>query len=539
MTDEFERDESMEVTPGATPGIDRVALICCLATVVLATLIGALHRVGTFGTAETDFYWAYGPQARNLLAGRPYGYPFQPPGYSLLLAAASFLTDDLFTAGKVLSAIATGIFAWLSYLLVKALFDARLALAIALLTLAALLPFSFLAATDVAGAALMLLPLWVLGRRPDPTLGTCLGAGMLSGAAWLVRANAIALILGLAVALLLGTRRLHMGRRLAELGVFLTGVLLTTVPTLRWTMHGQPFVSLSYLTVGAHFFLPGGEDNSITSLQIAARLFHSPWEVLSYDPVRLLRDYARDILSAHPRSLLNPFGRMGIPLAVVGGVGVLRVIRRPLRTRLAWFITSACMYLLLGLTGFQARYYIFLFPMLFLPVASGAFQMSKAASRLRRGALHTTPGWALVAILVASLGVRSLGWARQVIRDEPRYLLRLAAALRVRASPDDGIIVRKPHLAYLAGLRLVEFPLAEDAGQFLAAAKQGRARYVVYSDREARQWPGLRSLAEPSALPEEFRLIYRDDSAHALIYEIRSVAGQGSTPNDGLDHREH
>ena len=190
----------------ATPGTrtyDRVAAACSLAALVVAVLLSVFHRVGTY-QVETDFYWAYGPQAENLLAGRPYGYTFHPPGYSLLVAGVSLLTGDLFAAAKILSAFATGAFVWFTYLLVKALFDARLALATALLTFAAVVPFSFQAATDVVGALFMLLPLWALLRRPVPTSWSCVAAGMLAGAAYLVRTNSIAVIAGVVISLLLG-----------------------------------------------------------------------------------------------------------------------------------------------------------------------------------------------------------------------------------------------------------------------------------------------------------------------------------------------
>ena len=135
---------------------DIAAIILCFGVLILGLTIGYFHQVGGFGV-ETDFYGAYAPQAENIMAGRPYTYQHNPPGYSLLLAAASFLTDDLFVAGKIISAFATALFGWITYILFKALFDSRIALVSAMLSLLALIPHSFVAATDMIGALMMLL----------------------------------------------------------------------------------------------------------------------------------------------------------------------------------------------------------------------------------------------------------------------------------------------------------------------------------------------------------------------------------------------
>jgi hypothetical protein len=45
---------------------DRLALAACLATLLLALVLGVMHRIGSF-TLETDFYNWYAPQTVGLL----------------------------------------------------------------------------------------------------------------------------------------------------------------------------------------------------------------------------------------------------------------------------------------------------------------------------------------------------------------------------------------------------------------------------------------------------------------------------------------
>ena len=46
------------------------------------------------------------------------------------------------------------------------------------------------------------------------------------------------------------------------------------------------------------------------------------------------------------------------------------------------------------------------------------------------------------------------------------------------------------------------------------------ARYLVYSERGARQWPALEVLREPERVPDDFELIYRHEPTHTLVYEL-------------------
>src|SRR5437867_7377561 len=157
---------------------DIIAGMFCVGALVVALVAGHFHRVGTFGV-ETDFY-PYAIEAQSLLEGRAFTpqYNHDPRGYILVLTGVASLIGDTFVAAKALTAFATAAFGWLAYLLLKALFDRRVALCGAVLSLLVLVPYSFLAATDMLGSVPIMLSLWVLLRRPAVTFPACFLAGV-------------------------------------------------------------------------------------------------------------------------------------------------------------------------------------------------------------------------------------------------------------------------------------------------------------------------------------------------------------------------
>jgi 4-amino-4-deoxy-L-arabinose transferase-like glycosyltransferase len=497
---------------------DLLAAFFCLGILVTALVIGRFHQVGTFGV-ETDFYGSYATQAQDILAGQPYTYQHNPPGYVLVLAAVSLITRDFFLAGKIISAFAAALLGWITYLLFKALFDRRIALASTALLLVAVLPFSFLAASDLLAAAIIMLSVWVVLRRPVLTFNACFFAGIFAGAAYLIRSPAIFVILGVGFSLLfLNLNNERFGICLARAGVYLCGIFLITSPWLliNWQRNGSPFASSAYLQIAAHFYDPQADAYGTSMTQAAAR-FQSLSDVLLHDPPRVLSIYLKDVLYGNPARLVT--GGIGFPAFLFAGAGFLFLARDLSRRRVTFFIVCVLGYLLSALVGFQIRYYFFLFPLLFVSIAYFLFHDRILAQAGQTPLSNVTISWLIVMIL-AVFGLRQAHKATtQTIASEPRYLLEIADFLKHRSSARELIITRKPHIAFLSGLK-DDFPLAETADEYLAKARETGARYIVYTQSDASLWPGLRSFSNPELLSKAFKVIYRHEPTQTLIYEI-------------------
>lgn len=495
-----------------------------MAAALVALAVGSARSIGTF-EVETDFYANYAPEAERVLAGETYTYRTNPPGYVVLLAATSLVTGgDMFAAGRLLSALATPLFGALSYLTLGALFPPGVAFAATLLALIAIFPHPILASTDIVGATAMLAPIWALLRRSRQWVLAAALAGALAGVAFLIRYNAIFVMVGGAVAfLLLNFHDQAWRTRVASVALLLATWGLVTAPWLAWNWrhHGSPLASTAPAQVAAHFFYEGGDGDG-NNVRAAGARFASLGDVVRHDPARVLGRYAKDVAYLYPARLAEEVVHFPAYLFLGGGM-LLLLLRDANRRRLSFLLLCALGYLLVGLVGFVERYYLFLQPLLFLCVVHFLFEAPILAAREAdeaKGRRRTFLAWALWAGVALPLAWHAFDTTRNTLANEPRHLLAIAQWLRERSHPDDLVIARKPHLAYVAGLRQGWVPGA-GAEEFLAGSRRMGARYVVYSPPEASLWPALESLRDPEAVPAGFALVKRHEPSGVLIYEVR------------------
>jgi hypothetical protein len=502
---------------------DIAAGFFCILVFAAALTIGHFREIGNLGV-ETDFYGSYAPQAERLMQGQSYTYRHNPPGYVILLALMSLLTDNLFHAGTALSALATGLLGCVAYLLFKVLADVRIAFAATVLLLLALLPSSFLAASDVVGALAIILPVLILLKPAVLTLRVCVLAGIAAGAAYLIRSNAASVILGIGFCLLfVYPPQERIKARLLKTSAFVIFALLTVAPWLvyNWQINGSPFASTAHLQVAAYQYFG---DQSGLMLRQADSEFHSFTDVIRHDPSGFVATYLKDIVVANPLRLARQ--ALGFPEFLFAAAGLFFFLTDLCRRKAVVLLVSGFGYLIVGLVGFLPRYYLFLYPILFLLVAYAFFQ-PKIFGLLGRVKPFKLPVAVMaMTLLVVVVAVKSSQATKRMLDSEPKHLLGIAQFLRERSSPGDAIIVRKAHLAYLAGLKQA-LPLAQSGNDYVSNVRQIGARYIVYSEADIRLWPGLESLKDPGSAPNGFKLIYVHQEPRVLVYEINAVSTNG------------
>ena len=498
---------------------DIAAMAFCFVLLAAGLILGHFHRVGFLG--ESDFYGGYAPGARDILAGKLSSdyFVYHPPGYALLLAAASFLGPDIFTAGKIVSAIALAAFAGVTYLLLKGLFDSRIALVGTLLLGISLIPYSYIPGNDLIFGALVMTSIWIFLRRPSPSFKTCWLAGMIVGVAYLIRTQAVFFIVAMAVVLLL----LHFKQegpttRFVKTSTFAGGVLLIILPWLifNWQRTGTPVAGNNYLQIAAHFYHPL-DDQQGTSLRQLGPKFKSAIDVFTYDPALIFRRYITDILFWYPSNLVQT---MGFPSYLFAGGGLLFLLAHLSRRTLALFAILLISHLPLGLISFQSRYYILLMPILFLAVAYFLFNRRNYRFFGRIPVLNASVSWVLVLILALYSCKDVAARVYRLYASEPTYVLEVAAFLKDRSSPSDIIVTQVASLSFNAGLKRI-FPADPTPEAFTAEVRRIRARYLVYGQAEASIWDVLKAFSDPGAVPADFHLIYRHDPSQTLVYEIR------------------
>jgi hypothetical protein len=496
------------------------AAVCCVLIGAVALYVAALRQVGNWGV-ETDFYGTYAPLASGILAGHPYTYAHYPPGYMILLAAGSLVSPDLFAVAKVISAIATACLGWISYLLLKRLFSGREAFVTTLFVLFALLPYSYLAATDMPANLLLVIPLWLV-LRGNITIADCVQAGIAAGLAYVVRYNAVFVIAGIPAALIVVNPNCEsLRQRISKSSAFLAAAFVATLPWLayNWQVNGSPFASDMHAQIAAHFFHPKGDAHG-WALNEMGRSFSSIASVLMHDPSTWILTYAKDVLQN--RAVRLSLDVLAFPAYLFAGAGLLVRLVSVTRAQLVCVFVCALGYALHGLASFAPRFYFFLFPLLFLCVTSVPFFFLDgfATGHLQDARKRLALSWGLCALLVATSAYTSYATVSRALSTEPSYLLEAARVLKARADPDDLIMAVEPHIGYLTGLKVIAAQVADSWELYARKAREGGARYVVYSDHEQTYWKGLGALKDSTQAPPPFRLIYKHEPSRTLIYEI-------------------
>jgi len=526
--------ETFQILPKTERQANQWILIFCPIVLVLALGIGSGRSVGTFGV-ESDFYGVYAVQAERILNGESYTYQHNPPLYCLLLAGISLLTKNMFVAGKVISAVSLPLLGWAFYCLLKEIIDYQLAFICSILSVITLFPASFLAATDVVSTLFIFLPVLLFLRSSSLRLKTVFICGILSGIAYLFRTNAIFVPIGIILSiLLLDLHRETIRQRCIKVCWFLSGLILIISPWLiyNWQVNSSFFASSAYLQIAANFYHPEG-DNLITSLAEMESQFSSLPEVIFRNPFYVLKQYIIDILGFNIPKLFIPLSLVEqIPALIIlpllwVGTGLVLFVKELKNNRYslnqkkitAFLIINLLGYLLLGLVGFHRRYYFFIYPCIFLFKIYPLIKLKCFKITLFKPWQKATLTRFLILNLFAGVTIAAGIESYLTLAAEPKYLISIAEFLKASSLPDEIIIIRKPHLAYLADLTPT-FPLANTVDEYLKKAQKIGAKYLVYSDYEASLWSGLTVLSNPENLPPSLQLIYHHQATNTLIYQF-------------------
>jgi hypothetical protein len=147
---------------------------------------------------ETDFYWTYAPQAKELLNGNLVIDQFKGPVYQIVLAVFGFLFGmDFYPAGKFLNVLCASITLVFISKIFASIYNMRAAVLIVLLVLvnSFFLKFTYEPGTDMLFLVFYTSAIYFLLKNKTPDPRNYFLAGLLSGMGYLTRYTAISLIL--------------------------------------------------------------------------------------------------------------------------------------------------------------------------------------------------------------------------------------------------------------------------------------------------------------------------------------------------------
>jgi len=481
-----------------------------------------LHRLGNYAV-ETDFYWKYGPAAAALKQGRVLIEHFDSKGwgYPLAVAAVSFLGLDLFRAAQILAVLSACAVMACVYRLHRRLLGSVLALLSVLILLCnpTFLANTYEVGTDMFFFALTMGSLALLLGAERPGWKAIALSGILGGWAFTTRYNGLFLWPGAVIALAAFLERDRAPReRWIRAGIWSAGFLAAAAPWLlvNAAHTGNPLTNNNYTNVG---FAVYGEGNWEHFFYGGDRKIHSFADVVRLDPARFAKAMVANTFDHLKRDMTE---LLPVLWGIFAAAGLLLVALQ--RRGCLWGA-----YLLFGLLYFLTLVPVFYGARFSLPMLAFYAALAVAPFGWDRlsgwvsGIERRFPVRVFAFLLLWMPGALSAQSKTQdprnpeSIQSGPYETLEAADFLKAHGA-GKTLLARKPHVAFLSGMRFAPIPQVDSPAALHQAAIRAGARYLLVSGAELALRAGVRPLAEPDARVPGFRRVF--ESAGALVYEV-------------------
>lgn len=480
-----------------------------------------IHRIGNYAV-ETDFYWKYGPAAAALKQGRILIEHFDSKGwgYPLVVAAFSFLGVGLFKAGQLIAVLSACVAAWCVFRIHQRLLGATLAFLSLLLLVAnpTFLTNTYEVGTDMFFFAVVIGSIALLLGPERPGRYSIAASGLLAGWAFSTRYNGLMLWPAAVIALV---AILDPGRPAAErwrrAALWSAAFLVASAPWLyvNWAHTGNPLTNNNYTNVGFAVF---GEGNWERFFYGSDRKIHSFADVVLLDPGRFAKTMISNTVDHLKRDALD---LMPLPWGILAVGGLLVAVTRRTRRWGAYLLFGALYFLTLVPVFYGLRFSL---PMLafYAALAVAPFgwdRLSATVSGIERQFPIRVFAFLVLWIpgAVGAYGKALDPGNPESIHSGPYEIEEAAEYLRAHAA-GETLLARKPHVAFLAGMRFAPIPQIDTPAALHEAAVKSGARYLLVSGAEMALRAAVRPFAEPNALVPGFRRVF--ESRGALVYEV-------------------
>jgi hypothetical protein len=485
------------------------------------------HRLGNYAV-ETDFYWKYGPAARDLLRGKIdiANYDSKGWGYPAAVALVSAFGFEPFRAGQVVAWLSAVLVGWLLYRLHRSLLGPGVALLGLLLLFSnkTFLVNTYEVGTDMFFFAVVLASIALLLRSGAPGWKAVVASGVLGGWAFSTRYNGLFLWPG-ALALLLALRVPDgaLRERLKSAGLWSAAFLAAALPWLviNAVHTGNPLTNSNYVNVGYAVY---GEGNWEKFFYGGNRKVSSFADVVFLDPGRFAGTMVKNVFDHLWRDLSDLLPLFWGAMAAIG----LVVLALERAARRVW-----------GYVGLWLLYFVTLVPVFYgarfsLPLLAAYVLLAAwpfVSGRLGRPIQSLERSFPLRTMLFLVVwlpsAVQAYQWTEdpanpEQLRAGPYEILPAIGFLKEHGA-GAALIARKPHAAFESKMRFVPMPQFETTAALHQIAQKEGARFLLVSGAEVGMRAAMRAFTTGEPVPG-FRLVYQ--SQGALVYEVMAEGGR-------------
>ncbi len=466
-----------------------------LFSLVIAYIIHT-RKYLTFGV-EIDFLGGFLSNAKRLLQGSPLVLKFHPPFYPMALAFFHAFVNDWVRSGFIISWISSIVVLISSYIFFAKQWGkaAGWGCLAGLMSSTIFLTLSSQTGSDLFSFALyassLLLVLYAIETR-SKWIWT--SSGLLIGIALLTRTNNIPLLL------LVCSPFLQRSRKKEKMQNILFILLGISFPHIIWVIYaihtGSPVTPTeTHLNLALRYFQDtvAHTRKSGDAMIVLRKKFHSTLDVLTYNPMLMMKTYIKDFIYNIPRIfsrnqlIVFPLNLFALP----GLILLLGKTKKPF-SYLYLFI-SIGEYGLVTLSPFKYRTLIFLTPLL------------GAGAGLTISSLYTglSSKWRLWVATLALLPFFLLGMRETYQSLPPRLhsadseLSDAVPGIKNYVSPDSFIVSLSPHIPFYSGSKRIYFPLSnslEELRNSLEKEFEGKPIFLYFGSLEQKYRPHISAL---------------------------------------------
>lgn len=483
-------------------------------------------------------------------------HAFHGPVYSWCIRLLTLIGMSPFTAARLVSIFAGAVFLIMSVRLLQLFFSFRRAVfGVGLLAFnPAVLISAGLILSDITAAAFFVSALY-LGLRDRDSYLTPIASGALAAMAYLTRPiyGIMFLFPVLRIACRDWTPRKNNrseGEGCLFLPAYYLGFVLTALP---WLIHvglakGNPFWNRNVLNILFGMVNGGNDWNMFPVPETPVSLI----AVLSSHPAALIMHWFHNILDTlkhltHSFSVAIP----GLPVGIAVWLSDLWHGRQKHTDR--WCIVTglAGAYLtVVALVWIEPRY---LLPLLPVCAAFMILAVNRVPNYFKTVRFPLNFRMMIQIICVGCIMITSYSAVENTFSENPLEYKTAADWLRRRLSPDDIVLSGKPHIAFFAGARNMEFRTmglqrisATDRAEFRRVLRRREltgVKYMVFDERySAEAFPEFSILLDPAAQPWKRLLtaVFEVETPEKLVvYAVKSRIPQKLMNTDarGKDRR--
>ncbi len=474
------------------------------------------RKVGNYDI-ETDFFWDYAVEARNILNGIVNVGEFRGPGYPAMIALVSIVIKDFFKSGLIISAISSALVILISFKLLKKIFNDKIAFLVSLTLILnpTFLRYSYVCGTDMffnllVSSAVFFAFVGALNGR----ITLLFLSGLFGGYAYLTRYNGIALLLGLpAIVLILNYENFK--KAIAKIIPTLAGYFVFLLP---WSIYsyikrGEFFYNRNYLNIAYEMYAKGKIpwDNFWFD---ASKEYKSLMDVFLRDPGLFIEKSVLNFIDHLWRDLTQLCGWQFTLLFIIGLIFLLT--QKIDKAKLAYFTSSFFFFLVLVFVFYSERFSMYLLPT-YLSIGYSILNLKKID--------ETKYSWLIIWIFLNLISLPKISkMIKNDLENQPFDILYIANEFKSKFGDSERgkiIVARKPNIAYYLDMEFKPFPLVNNYDQLFEELKKLNASYLYYSWIEyylRRELSGLFNYTSPPPFLEPVAI---SENPPAVLYRVK------------------